>query len=104
MNILLFLSLDLFKLFFVNDQILITPDWGIDEGVIQRTLPKHKLSFKSISVLLALELLPKHNSVFHIQGFIAQSSHFLLNSSYPTSWQKSYLPSQVIWRRRAMNC
>lgn len=86
MNLLLFLSLNLLKLVFVNHQIRIISDWDIDEGVIQRTLPKHNLSFRSISVLLALELLPKQNSVFHIQGLDYENLPFSLNSSYPTSW------------------
>lgn len=69
MNLLLFLSLNLPKLVFVNHQIRITSDWNIDEGVIHRTLPKHDLSFRSISVLLALELLPKHNSRSFLNKF-----------------------------------
>lgn len=85
MNLLLFLSLTLLKLVFVNHQIHMTSDWDIDEGVIQRTLPKHNLSFRSISVLLALELLPKHNSVFHIQGLYCTNLPFSLNSSHLTS-------------------
>lgn len=86
MNLLLFLCLNLIRLVFVNHQTRITSDWDIDEGVIQRTLPKHNLSFRAKSVLLALELLPKHNSVFHIQGLYCTNLPFSLNSSHLTSW------------------